>query len=570
MSRVEWSRRSPEEVEELLGILLCSRYGLSATRVRPSRGDKGIDVFVLTPEGWVVFQIKSFTTSMTASHKRQLTESWTAFSTYAEEESIPIKAWYVVRPLNPTLEDRGWLESLTGGASFTCGWQGLDFCETLASEFPAVVDYYLFDGKERLDATIRQYLELIGLQRREADEGLALEPAGSRDALASVHRALNAFDPFFRYDFSVSDASQGIPDIDLNAPSAPGLVASVTSSDGKIAVTFHILERFKDAALERPIPGSFVPEVTPGSAEAEAWSDFVKYGLPIAELPLMSMSVDLPGGLGVSDAQHATATIGPARRSETAPPELLLRILGSADEVVAEATIRTEPPSVGITGEGMAVGGVEASGVFDFVLKGDRANDVAKFEFDMNSLVGAIPGAVLDGISFLAACRPPNRFEAWFAHGPVLLPAQEIGTGFGDADELHDLRIICSALAEIQRHTHLPIRVPEVVSNDDANDWLLAAKLLRGEEARGTWTEMPLGLEPGATLPGATSGQFQVVVAVPLTVVVDGLEVHLGRRQIHCLTAQVDPASVTAESVRLVPGDDNAMVQRWLADGPTG
>lgn len=55
MPRVEWTRRTPEEIEEVLGIPLCSKYPLSATGVRPSRGDKGVDVHLRSPGGWIVF-----------------------------------------------------------------------------------------------------------------------------------------------------------------------------------------------------------------------------------------------------------------------------------------------------------------------------------------------------------------------------------------------------------------------------------------------------------------------------------------------------------------------------------
>lgn len=566
MSRVEWSRRSPEEIEELLGILMCSKFGLAATRVRPSRGDKGIDVYVLTSEGWVVFQIKSFTTSLTSSHKRQITESWQRFKTYAHEEGINVKAWYLLRPLNPTLEDETWLATLTADAGFTCGWQGRDYCEVLVADYPAVIDYFLFDGKDRLDSTIQRYLTIVGFQRQEGrDRTFELEAGDSRDALVSVHEALNAFDPFYRYDFAVSDVSAGLPDIDLSVAPAPGLVASVTSSDGNRAVTFHIFERFKDAMLERPIPGNFVVDIERGTAEAEAWGDFVKFGLPVEDLPLRTANIDLPGGLGLTDATDATAWIGPAHRSGEPTPDLVLKVSDPAGTLIAEVLIATEQASVGLTGKGLAIKGTEAAGVFSIVFKSEL-NGPSHYTFTMTGISGAVPGAVVEGLQFLHHFRPPNRFEAWIAYGPRLAPPQDIPDGVGDPDDLRELVLISEALAEIQRHTHQQIRVPATITSDEAEEWLVVAALLRGETVDGTWSDMPVELHPEAALPGETSDQFQVMVTIPLTVSVGDLELDLGRRQIVCKTARLDPGSASGDRIRLVPGDDNSMTSRWLPE----
>lgn len=114
MSRVEWSRRTSDEVESLLGIALCLRYS-NATRIRPSRGDKGVDVFVPTDEGWVVYQIKSFTGSLNASRKRQIKKSWDTFHEYVREDRVDVAEWHLLRPENPTLEDIRWLAELKGG-----------------------------------------------------------------------------------------------------------------------------------------------------------------------------------------------------------------------------------------------------------------------------------------------------------------------------------------------------------------------------------------------------------------------------------------------------------------------
>lgn len=379
----------------------------------------------------------------------------------------------------------------------------------------------------------------------------------------SIHKALNQFNPFYRYDFSVTDVSGGLPDVDVRRPHPPGIVASVTSSDGGRAVTFDIFERFKDATLERPIPGNFVPEIEPDSVEAEAWGDFVKYGAPIEGLPLRSVSLDLPGGFGVSGEVDATLWIGPAHRPGDSGPDLTLKLWSPEGEVLVEVLVHTEPASIGLDRQGIAISGTESAGVFGVMFKGEGSG-ASEFNFSMRDVMGAAPGAVVEGIHFLELLRPPNLFGVSIANGPSVAPPQEITEGFGNPEELRDLGLICEALAQIQQHTHLTIKVPEVVSPGEATDWLAAAALLGGETVEGTWTEMPMTLNPGAAIDGENPDQFMVMVVLPLVVTIGGIEVGLGRRQLVCKTARLDPASIGPDRVRLVPGDDNTLTSRWV------
>ena len=149
VARVEWSRLDPGDVEAVVGVMLMREH-LLATRIKPSRGDRGVDIYVPGDAGWIVYQVKSFTGQLTGSHKRQIMNSWDEFRDLVEERQIDVVAWYAVRPENPTWENIEWLETLTAGASFPC-WKGLYFLDGLAAKYQDVIDYYLRDGKERLD-----------------------------------------------------------------------------------------------------------------------------------------------------------------------------------------------------------------------------------------------------------------------------------------------------------------------------------------------------------------------------------------------------------------------------------
>ena len=232
MARVEWSRQSGDDVEAVLGILLCREHP-SATRVKPSVGDGGIDVWV--PEGGdaaTVYQIKKYTGNITATRNGHIKESWETLLAYAEENSISLSAWYLVMPENPTKEQLTWFGELTEDASFPCAWRGLDVVDGLAAKYPDVIDYYLRDGKERLEETVARLLSIAGLKNPAAS------PATSIDSLRELHAALNQFDPHFQYNFSVqglnADGTYPPPQV------TPTTIASVRLTDNERCVTFNM------------------------------------------------------------------------------------------------------------------------------------------------------------------------------------------------------------------------------------------------------------------------------------------------------------------------------------------
>lgn len=75
MARVEWTRQSGDDVEAVIGMLLCSQYP-NAVRVRPSQGDGGVDIFIPGPEGFgkerAVYQVKRYCENLTSSQKRKV------------------------------------------------------------------------------------------------------------------------------------------------------------------------------------------------------------------------------------------------------------------------------------------------------------------------------------------------------------------------------------------------------------------------------------------------------------------------------------------------------------------
>ena len=108
-----------------------------------------------------------------------------------------VAEWYLTMPLNPTNENLQWQEGFTAGHGLLAQWRGLDFLEGLAAEYPSVIDYYLRDGKDRLQAALESLTTVLRTTMRTgprvdaSESASALEPAEAMGTLAALHAALN-------------------------------------------------------------------------------------------------------------------------------------------------------------------------------------------------------------------------------------------------------------------------------------------------------------------------------------------------------------------------------------------
>lgn len=76
---------------------------------------------------------------------------------------LSVRNWYLTMPLDASDADEVKFAALTAGGPFElCEWMGRAWLDALASESPGVVDYYLGDGKERLEKTHRDLMAVLG------------------------------------------------------------------------------------------------------------------------------------------------------------------------------------------------------------------------------------------------------------------------------------------------------------------------------------------------------------------------------------------------------------------------
>ena len=112
MSRLPWTRYDGDDIEAVVSLFVCREFP-DAFRVRPSRGDGGIDVCVPVSPGHVeIYQVKKFADNLDTSQKTQIVESHKRIQDYARTRNWAIDKWHLTLPLDPTPENTQWFEEL--------------------------------------------------------------------------------------------------------------------------------------------------------------------------------------------------------------------------------------------------------------------------------------------------------------------------------------------------------------------------------------------------------------------------------------------------------------------------
>jgi hypothetical protein len=532
---------SGEDIEAVVSVLLCRRNERAARR-RPGQGDRGIDVLVPTEDGRIdVYQVKKHDRPLTTGQWRRVEESYAAVVAASQEGAVQVRNWYLTMPLNQSEADEARLAEITRDSPFElCEWRGLAFLDGLASEFPEVVDYYLRDGRERVEQAQRDLITILGA--RDA-AGAGSGPDALRGGLAALHRALNRHDPHYAYDIAVTDHSNRDSQIPATPP--PGLVFTAQHSDGETCVSWHVYARCDEAVRARPIPIGLSFDVSDDPGLAEDLRLFADYGKPFTAAPgSTAIRIDAPGGLGL-DRPSGSVAIGPT--VEDAAVSYVLRLRARQNGTHVDCALQMSRPTVGSRGSwlsGRHVGGAftfEAFHVFD-------VNSMT-FKFEVLDPTGLRVSSVLPGLEFLRAL-PGSVLEAAAEHGPYFvvsdrpLPADEPEEP--DA-ELEALRV----LNGLQEHTPAPLRVPDLgqVTHGEVREWQLVRRILDGQTVEdpslGAFTA-ELQQAPADHAAGAHAFMCEAALALR----VGGQEVVLGRQVLHLAAADLvadadNPARLT-------------------------
>jgi Zn-dependent peptidase ImmA (M78 family)/DNA-binding XRE family transcriptional regulator len=565
VARVEWSRLSGADIESVLGVMLCRDFP-TATRVKPSQGDGGIDVWIPPFEAATVYQIKGYTGNIDAKRLSHIKDSWDTLVKYTEQNAIRLTSWFLVTPENPTKEQLAWLRDLTSEAKFPCVWRGLDYADGLASKYPEVIDYYLQDGKERLSEVVQRFLSIAGLKNPVES------PSASAESLEEIHKALNEFDPHFYYDFSVE--SMGSDEKCPPVLEVPRLVSSVQMRNEDRCITFKIIARFNEATNERPIPGSMTLVAEPGTELEQQIQDWAKFGSPLQDVPARNVRWDLPGGFGdLTASEEAVVNVPPSKPQPGPMSELTMRLLEPDGTVVDTLDFVTEEASAGMSRRAARnVGHDRHSGVLRYELRLSLDDREVNISLNMEDPTGRSPADLLRVLRFVTQVRPDRQIQVSVRNGPSLGSPWPIPEAMVPDEQGRLWIAMCESLATIQEHLMERISVPDmsVLTMADVNAWYQAALLLRGESLPGTWAETQIHLHPNRVPPDQVGvGLFSQPFVVKI-----GEKTHsLGLLAMQVATIRVDDARPPVDhddhkDIWVIPDDDDSATLRLASSAP--
>jgi len=536
LSRVSWNTVDHNDFERLAAVLIHRRHP-RAQRLQASRGDKGIDILdPITPDSEEIYQVKSFNGTLTSRRKAQITKS---FQSVVEARGSRIQHWYLVVPMDRSPEGDEFFRALTQNATFPCTWLGQAFLDSLAADYPAVIDYYLGNGKARLEAHLKDLSTVLGLQHMLNSPSDPVRPADVRELLAGVMAGVDDADPHFRYEFQFAAHQPSREEL----LSKEGAVVCVTSWDGERSTTISIYLKY-DAALEdRPIPMQLNIVSLPGDNVASDLEEFLEYGLPV-DLPsgaITDLRIDLPGGLGV-DGVTAGGRLGPAAVGKTHPTFLKLRLHDENDALLSELIFQLNQGSVGQRG-GIATTGNDLTGVVGIRLMSmppGSSPGSTKINLSVLEPFDKPVVTVRAAIQFLSNLQTGNSLSfASFPGDQTFGQKMPVPAAFATEADFDALLALVDDLALLQTKVPWKILLPESLPTETAQAVGVSARLLRGERVIRKWTEFTAHIteEGMGRMEAELSSPCTLMIESEMTLNLPGGEVTLGNCTQHIYSA---------------------------------
>ncbi len=525
---VDWGGYDPGQLEIVMAVLLLQTRPTAWHRT-PSSGDGGVDVVEPLPSGgYRVYQIKGFTGRHDRGRARQVAKSLEAVTADPRLDG-PVEEWYLVAPIDLTSGEEDAFKNLTDGAPFPSTWLGEVFWHSEASKHPHVINYYLRDGKGRLERKVRALGELF------IDTDSVILPIDALDRLGGIHEELNATDPHFRYDFSVTHA---LPD----PVPRDGLIFSATHElSDHTFVTVEVFERYRGALEDRPVGGTLTFNLARLGEDAPALHQeleaFFGYGREL-EIPdgVLDVDSDAPGGLG-GHLEGAGGRIGPAIVSTFEPSTQRVRLHDGDGTVLDEAAIHLKRATRG--SKGIELLGTAASGVFEVEARvtfgavseeGKGIDVTGTMQLHGLDPVGVPVRRALYGMRFLERLKPGRSLHWLFEYSDTTIAVMPIEAEMPDIPE--GLRRVLEKLDRLQDLVPVPLLVPSAVTAEDGVKIERAVRLADGATLGGSWDHLVVCLERATSdidrARAAIENGEPVAVEVPLTISLDGVEYQLG------------------------------------------
>ncbi|MCT7293900.1 hypothetical protein NVV99_23630 [Rhodococcus sp. PAE-6] len=475
-----------------------------------------------------VYQVKKFAENLTTDQKAQIVKSHARIKAYAEKRGWSIETWHLTLPLDPTPENDQWFETLTSEDGFESTWKGLSVFDNWAADFPQVLDYYLGNGKEQMQADMKRFaattmIMLPGLDADAAEHTFStLEPADTLDRIALLRATLNGRDPHYMYDITVGSSPAPSP---VPSDHYPTVVASVSKPIDDQVVTVHILARCAESLVERPITYTGTIVVDRDSDDEREWNKFLDYGLvPSRKLKIRDMISDLPGGLGETTVEGLLLIQQPD--NPAAEYDRILGVIGADGTPLAEIPVHFAAPSSNHDGTGMSSRGTDPSGILTVeVLSRTREHGTEiTFNFTLSDPRGHFVADIAPAVAFVHHFSTPNTLRIADPRVPRLTQDRPIPTAKPRNAETRaatSRHHYIEALATIQQYADCALKVPDFdsVTAETAADTIRTGRLLREGIITIDWNTLSVTLHKGVEVPDGLSA---LVADLPLHITVGG------------------------------------------------
>jgi hypothetical protein len=442
---IRWQDLDPARVERAAQALL-RRLHPDAVAIDGSGGDVGQDIVWHSPDGLVIFEVKSHTARLTGQQKRQILASLSRALTHKPTR------WCLIIPLNPSPAEQAWFDRQRERfGPVTLEWRGRDW---LDEQFARHDD--LRRAVEGTDYALLQRAKELNLEQAAI---------GSLDDLVRRHQLLS---------------SRGL---DLS----PHWRADITSGPGEVHIAFA--ERYPGAALIDPVHlksvFAFPSQDAAAMQMAENLRRVLDYGGDITvpgeyierfDVESSEESRNLWGSLGPPSALRIASI-----EDNTHLPLVCQLALTDKHSHVKRSIDVSLTRRVGGT-RGVTLEGTDTSGVLRLRLRlgRDGHKTTGSLDFDHGPLVGLLPHAIDFALQLFRPAEPGDRIELRL--GPVRV-------GYAPVDpeavrDLHPFADLVAALVVIQQHTNQLIPIPREFTEHDLVDLSAAAEALRGGRGR--------------------------------------------------------------------------------------
>ena len=571
MTQVNWERCSGEQVEKFVAAMLLLRNP-HGNLITPSQGDRGIDIQIEAETGgYEIYQVKKYTTTLSASQKRAIERSWQTFLDQTAGR-IQINSWNLALPYDPTPENLDWFEKLTGDSGITTQWYGRTQLDTWAADSPQLVDYYFGDGRQRSEQLL---LDLISIQDNPAslpqDTDSPLLSTLQNNLLTKTKKIadmLDEVDPFYRYECEIrrgnlEDLShEYLSENQRQQPEA--FIAFRQHKGSDITTVLHVIPKCAESYRLKPITLGMNLRAEPGTEAHPVLRDFIQYGIPPQNIQATIEDVQSPPG-GPLPGEGIISLIDYSEQDKLPPLEVRFSPKESDGETIV-VDVAHISHGVAPTGKGGYLRLSDRSNVATITLLVTAANELGELRVQCNAFNGKKPSEVLPGLRLIAGLRNGGELELVVRDGgPQIFKAR---SGGSDNREMRSAaqKIVAyvESLMEIQKHMFLKVAVPamEAVAEEDMDSTMEVARLLRGETITRKWSQLELTVEDREHIPFDENAQQAILYRTKLIAQVGDQEIDTGYvKQTVCRSARI--ASVRAKDedsaagyVRLVPGSD--------------